>query len=57
MPLGKLSNKNRCQWNSYAEVIAPAFWSNARGAKWVARDASTTALYSAAFLSGLNKIL
>ena len=37
--------------------MAPALISNSSGPRRVAREASTTALYSAAFLSGLNRIL
>ncbi len=37
--------------------MAPACCNNSSGAVWVARAASTTALYSGAFLSGLNRIL
>ncbi len=37
--------------------MAPAFCSRSSGASCEAREASTTALYSAAFLSGLNRIL
>ncbi|EWS63406.1 hypothetical protein Y695_03362 [Hydrogenophaga sp. T4] len=37
--------------------MAPAFCSRVSGAVWLLRAASTTALYSGAFLSGLNRIL
>ena len=37
--------------------MAPQRCKSSSGPVWVARDASTTALYSAEFLSGLNKIL
>ena len=48
--------RKRRQWNSYGESIAPARCSSASGAVCVARAASTTALYSGAFLSGLNRM-
>ena len=57
VPLGNWSNTNRFQWNWYADSTAPACISKSRGANCVARAAWTTALYSGAFLSGLNKIL
>ena len=37
--------------------MAPLRCNKSKGAVRVAREASTTALYSGAFLSGLNKIL
>ena len=57
VPLGKFSSRKRFQWNWEGDAIAPAFCSYSRGAVCVARLASTTALYSGAFLSGLNRIL
>ena len=57
VPLGKCSNRNRRQWNWYGESIAPAAFSRSSGARPVRLAASTTALYSGAFLSGRNRIL
>ena len=56
MPFGNSSNRKRRQWNSYGESIAPAAFSRSSGARPERRDASTTALYSGAFLSGLNRM-
>ena len=56
VPRGKFSNRKRRQWNSYGESIAPAAFSSSSGGRPVRRAASTTALYSGAFLSGLNRM-
>ena len=56
VPAGNSSNRKRRQWNSYGESIAPAARSSSSGARPVRRAASTTALYSGAFLSGLNRM-
>ena len=57
VPFGKLSNRKRRQWNWYGESIAPAPLSSSSGGFCERFAASTTALYSGAFLSGLKSSL
>ncbi len=57
VPLVSSSNRKRRQWNWYGLEMAPAALSRSSGERCARRDASTTALYSVAFLSGRNRIL
>ncbi len=56
VPWGNCSNRKRRQWNWYGLSIAPAAPSRSSGARCERRAASTTALYSGAFLSGRKRM-
>ena len=56
VPRGNCSYRKRRQWNWYGDSMAPAARSRSSGARCARRAASTTALYSVAFLSGLNRM-